>query len=73
MDNAPKHNQIKRYAALFFGLWATFMLMMNLQKPLFMLFEPGYDGLMSEVFSVMWHGLGMDLAVSAYMVSPVLL
>ena len=73
MDNAPKHNQIKRYAALFFGLWATFMLMMNLQKPLFMLFEPGYDGLMSEVFSVMWHGLGMDLAVSAYMVAPILL
>ncbi len=64
---------MKRYLYLFLALWGTFLALMTLQKPLFMLFEPGYGDKLTMIPQVMWHGLGMDLAVASYLVAPVLL
>ncbi len=64
---------MKRYLYTLVVLWAMLIALMCLQKPIFMLFEPGYDGLLSETLVVMWHGLSMDIAMSSYLVAPILL
>lgn len=63
----------KRFIYLFLALWCAFIALMTLQKPLFMLFEPGYEGLLGEITAVMWHGLSMDISMASYLVAPVLL
>lgn len=58
---------------MFVAIWAALLALMVVQKPLFMLFEPAYSlDDMSHVYEVVWHGLSMDVSMSAYMASGVL-
>lgn len=67
------HMPLNRLKALLI-MWSALLALMLVQKPLFMLLEPAYTmGDMKMLPTVMWHGLSMDLSMSAYLVAPVLL
>ena len=65
---------MKRRLLLFLSLWCTLLLLMAVHKLLFMLGEPAYSWHdMAWAGSVLWHGLSMDLSVTAYIMAPVAL
>ena len=68
-----------RQIKLFFKIYILFVLLFVIQKPLFMLFtiHPAHQPIDSPVataFSVMWHGLTLDLSIAGYLTAiPALL
>ena len=68
-----------RQIKLFFKIYILFVLLFVIQKPLFMLFtihtapQP-IDSPVATAFSVMWHGLTLDLSIAGYLTAiPALL
>jgi phosphoglycerol transferase MdoB-like AlkP superfamily enzyme len=52
-------------------MWGALLALMVIQKPIFMAVEPAYAWRdMSMVLNVLFHGLAMDLSMSAYLVAP---
>jgi len=65
---------MRRQLLLFFSLWAAVMAFMVLSKVIFMAVEPVYSWSdLSAIGMVICHGFGMDLAMSAYLVAPVVI
>lgn len=65
---------MKRRLALYFALWGVMLGLMLVFKVLFMVIEPAYPWSdLSQLPAVLWHGLSMDITMSAYLVAPVLL
>lgn len=59
---------------MFLALWAAILLVMAVAHPIWMAVEPQYTWAdMAQAPAVLWHGLSMDLSMSAYLVAPVLL
>lgn len=65
---------MKQRIKMFLAVWGMLLLAMAVAHPIWMAVEPQYAWAdMAEAPAVLWHGLGMDLSMSAYFVSPVLL
>ncbi len=65
---------MKQRIRMFLAVWAAMMLVMAVAHPIWMAVEPQYAWAdMAQAPAVLWHGLGMDLSMSAYFVAPVLL
>jgi phosphoglycerol transferase MdoB-like AlkP superfamily enzyme len=65
---------MKRSVSFFLSFWALLLLLMIALKPLFIVFQPSYSwSELSLLPSIIAHGFSMDLSMSAYLVSPVLL
>lgn len=68
-----------RQIKLFFKIYILFVLLFVIQKPLFMLFtihtaHQPIDSPVATAFSVMWHGLTLDLSIAGYLTAiPALL
>jgi len=68
-----------RQIKLFFKIYILFVLLFVIQKPLFMLFtihtaNQPIDSPVATAFSVMWHGLTLDLSIAGYLTAiPALL
>lgn len=65
---------MKQRLKVFAMLWAALLLLMMAAHAVWMAVEPAYAWSdMSQAPAVIWHGLSMDLSMSAYFVAPVLL
>lgn len=65
---------MKQRVKIFVAVWAAMLLVMAVAHPLWMAVEPQFAWAdMAQAPAVLWHGLGMDLSMSAYLVAPVLL
>lgn len=65
---------MKQRIKIFLAVWAAILLVMAVAHPIWMAVEPQYTwGDLADVPAVVWYGLAMDLSMSAYIVSPVLL
>lgn len=65
---------MKQRIRMFLAVWAAILLVMAVAHPIWMAVEPQYTWAdMAQAPAVLWHGLGMDLSMSAYLVAPVLL
>lgn len=65
---------MKRSITFLIYFWVLLLLVMVLQKPLFMLVESDYEWTdFASLWQVVRHGLSMDLSMSAYFVAPVVL
>ena len=58
---------MKQRLKVFAMLWAALLLLMMAAHAVWMAVEPGYAWSdMSQAPAVIWHGLSMDLSMSAY-------
>ena len=65
---------MKRKLLLFLSLWAMLVILMILQKFVFIAIQPAFSWAdFANIGDVIRHGIGMDLSMSAYLMAPVVL
>lgn len=65
---------MKRKLLLFFSLWAVILVLMILQKFVFVAVQPVFAWPdIANIGNIIFHGFGMDMSMSAYLVAPLVL